>query len=393
MRQALTQMSNQATLDQLQDMMSESETDVSTRVDDLTSDAESRFSEALEQQAFVSHEIEIARPEVLLEQSLPLSNQISREKSLDERNRIPNGDVIHSRTGAEYEDMSMSDSDARVPDNIADMERIVQVNVVQSESQPSQHAPPGTAKTTSVSSTSDNEDTANKHPSVQLDRNSNITAMDQDSTPMTSDSEIEEIVRRRMIEKEWEMVESRKSPIISTSPEFATLIELPSTDSSERTNSTLLNQSSLWSPVERLHNNVAHPDIVVDEAEQELPDDEDALPEFAADDEYFSSAEGRRVPLPSFDETPSRLGFSEVDLDDISHHSNEDDEHLTSLETEITFASTWSGIGSSLFSDRSIISAYDNYGEKKVGRDVQGPVMMFVPDTGEKNSHPKVGGR
>ncbi len=42
--------------------------------------------------------------------------------------------------------------------------------------------------------------------------------------------------------------------------------------------------------------------------------------------------------------------------------------------------------------DKSCISPYDNFGDKKVGKDIDGPVFMFVPKS-EDSGSPMVGER
>ena len=42
--------------------------------------------------------------------------------------------------------------------------------------------------------------------------------------------------------------------------------------------------------------------------------------------------------------------------------------------------------------DKSFISPYDNFGDKKVGKDIEGPVFMFVPKS-DQPQNPRVGER
>ena len=84
-----------------------------------------------------------------------------------------------------------------------------------------------------------------------------------------------------------------------------------------------------------------------------------------------------RVALPSFGGEEEER--SEIDLDDISRRDDDSEENMGS---QISFGQSFSS--NSLFTDRSHISAYDNFGDKKVGRDTDGPVFMFVPKGGER---------
>lgn len=87
------------------------------------------------------------------------------------------------------------------------------------------------------------------------------------------------------------------------------------------------------------------------------------------------------VALPSFgdDENP------DVDLDDISHSEAD-----TTFDSEFVFGNSWATPSLRSVFGWNKISAYDNYGEKKVGNDLDGPVYMLIP---EHNSTPRVGDR
>ena len=101
-------------------------------------------------------------------------------------------------------------------------------------------------------------------------------------------------------------------------------------------------------------------------------------------------AQSHEVPLPSFgvDDTGSEAGGrSEIDLDDISRQDSDiendlPEEPVVTLDGNINFGNNWI-MNSSLFKDKNIISAYDNFGEKKVGKDSTGPTLMLVPQTEE----------
>lgn len=96
----------------------------------------------------------------------------------------------------------------------------------------------------------------------------------------------------------------------------------------------------------------------------------------------FEYAQSHRVPLPSFDDP----GKDDLDLDDISRHG--DDENASTLESEVSFLSTWNfGASPMLFNN---ISAYNNFGERKLGLDLEEPVYMLIPNPGDVQS-PLVG--
>ena len=92
------------------------------------------------------------------------------------------------------------------------------------------------------------------------------------------------------------------------------------------------------------------------------------------------------VPLPSFDTSQSESELDKsCDLDDITFSSRRDStstEENDSLAIDRTPSANW------FFCNKGIISPYDNFGDKKVGRDRH--VLMLVPPF--ENS-PKVGDR
>ena len=108
------------------------------------------------------------------------------------------------------------------------------------------------------------------------------------------------------------------------------------------------------------------------------------------DAKLFMFAMDRMVPLPSFEDNDSNIGIDEIDLDDISRHGDDDDSsnNTMTFDSEISFGQSWDvSHPGPLFKDR--ISAYDNFGERKVGKDHQGPVFMLVPDGSVQS--PRVG--
>ena len=70
-----------------------------------------------------------------------------------------------------------------------------------------------------------------------------------------------------------------------------------------------------------------------------------------SDDEDFDGLDGnelalrtgadRDIPLPSFEETDSLFGLSEVDLDDISRHGDDDEASSTTMDSEFLFCKSW----------------------------------------------------
>jgi hypothetical protein len=101
----------------------------------------------------------------------------------------------------------------------------------------------------------------------------------------------------------------------------------------------------------------------------------------SGDDEEFSMEflSNRSVPLPSFGDADFQNG-SQVDLDDISRVDEDSDS--ASMSAQVSYGASFAT--NPLFTDRNTISAYDNFGDKKVGRDNEGPVFMFVPKSGER---------
>ena len=79
----------------------------------------------------------------------------------------------------------------------------------------------------------------------------------------------------------------------------------------------------------------------------------------------------------------------QIDLDDISRRGDDEDEDElrspSNFDSEIIFGNAWNFDSGGLFRDHTI-SAYDNCGDKKVGLDGEGPVIMLVPRTEDEES-------
>ena len=79
-------------------------------------------------------------------------------------------------------------------------------------------------------------------------------------------------------------------------------------------------------------------------------------------------------PKPTF----NNLLFTYTSGDTESESDKE--EQNGTLDTEIMFGASF--MNNSGLLNRSKISPYDNFGDKTVGRDADGPVYMFVPKRG-----------
>ena len=159
--------------------------------------------------------------------------------------------------------------------------------------------------------------------------------------------------------------QSRRTPVVR---EVIEEVEVPTSSSSE-------------SPVDEV--------IIKSEVHREdamMPDLDDSF-------HGLEFVQNHEVPLPSFLDEPdagnSSLG---LDLDDIRRNTS-DEESSSANEnssTNVSFSETWAENNNWFFNDKKIISAYDNFGKKKVGRDMEGPVYMFVPK-GQGSPTPQVG--
>ena len=77
-------------------------------------------------------------------------------------------------------------------------------------------------------------------------------------------------------------------------------------------------------------------------------------------------AQERRPPLPSFELEPEDASESDV----MEAHDVDADVTLRMQDGDVTFSNRWI-FSTSFFKDRSVISAYDNVGQKKVRASVE----------------------
>ena len=268
------------------------------------------------------------------------------------------------------------------------------------------------------------------------DQNSNLSLGNIPSVP---DEELDNIVTNNLINDEWSVIESRPSCVLSDDERDdeasaksksvqsvkAASREIVSSSTSGDVNSRLVQMKDGINktgsiPISRQEHSeeigsLTDSDVTIGETKtspegsptgrhqiqknlhSQDGDDDDADDdnEDEFEDESFEPSSDRvHVPLPNFSAS-HRLSFESGDLDDISSfHCNDDEDNASTFSTEISFGRTWNFSGTErLFRDSGKISAYDNFGEKKVGRDIEGPVIMLVPDGRGQSNTVKVGDR
>jgi hypothetical protein len=137
-------------------------------------------------------------------------------------------------------------------------------------------------------------------------------------------------------------------------------------------------------PVESFRDDSYHGDDVDQQEPEDPADNYDYFTDFVRE---------HRTVLPSFEINELETKQKEVDLDDISHISSEDsypeNDRVMSLDGSLHFGNNWSL--TNRFSGGSFISAYDNFGSKKLGREGSEPTLMLVPKADDEISVAKIG--
>jgi hypothetical protein len=192
------------------------------------------------------------------------------------------------------------------------------------------------------------------YSSVNSRINDTLSEASADDKPKTAteDDDLDAIVRSNLIRNQWDVVESRQSML----------------DAQNNERSPRVNAEPGWKSMEVQEVEEAVEPTQQKTALEAVPSSDEVL-DHDGDLAAFNFLAKKRdhVPLPSFEDDDVK----DVDVDDIS--CNDDSR---SFQSEIRFNSTWQS-GGLLFDGN--VSAYDNLGEKRVGRDVENPVYMFIP--------------
>lgn len=244
--------------------------------------------------------------------------------------------------------------------------------------------------------------------------NSHVDETDHAAMGKTSTEEVDldEIVRSNLIKNDWVIVESKHSALNLQPPKSGIDTDTGSWQSIEVQGNGVFKADSyrINSVRSSTEDRVDTPDSVntLKLVEENVSQDsapglqsdpssanginnnsEEGVPEsgYYEDEEDgavfdFLAKKRDKIPLPSFEDDESDQ--KDVDIDDISCHGDRSCSSPT-FRSEITFNCTWASGG--LFDDE--VSAYDNLGEKRVGRDSEKPVYMFIPQT--QDSSAKIG--
>ena len=449
-RRKLTKLSNQATLSQLADFVSESETDepqssarASSRMDETLSDVDSRFSEVSDPSTrhyMVAKTITMnapdhteqdseREPEVVQEEVLVSTVRLAPVKSVPalelESPRIVDDvpeNAMESGMSSEDETVKMSEVSDEVrnspDDSVNDIDMVDSVElsprgeVMESFEVSTRGDTSISARSrTSMSEVSD-VDTDSSAGRVHLRQTHTFTTDVIPGDSIDGDS-IQDDGKDKVIEHEWAKLETINPPAGDVESHWRSI---------EARASPIRGEESMSLISTTNHGDPLSPSpVFLDEGEEgELTEWEKLelaligkqttsstdsnygplssdlarspvqrpwdVPEIKVDGGDYSSPRG--VPLPSFDGSDSVVPGG-IDLDDISRTQSDEEGGLDrTWSSEITFGSPWKNLNNSgsLFNK---ITPYDNSGEKKLGRHRNGPVMMLVP-SGEVEA-PKVG--
>ena len=206
----------------------------------------------------------------------------------------------------------------------------------------------------------------------------------RNSGPSDEDDSFDDIVKKNLIEEQWDTIEAKTLPLS------------PSVTNVDHIRTTIMDDETCGvadAGLPSISVSCDGDDTKMADSDDGTLDGDDAndLTDDLTDDPLFLDCiKNHTVPLPSFDDIDDSLSHTSHDVDDIIQSGA--DSSTAEEEGEGSEDGSWnlSPSSSSLFSN---ISAYDNFGKKKVGRDDIAPVMMLIPNSDEFIQSPKVGNR
>lgn len=244
------------------------------------------------------------------------------------------------------------------------------------------------------------------HPAAFSRSNSDMT--DARNNEASDEERFDDIVKNNLIEEQWRTVESKISPLSSqgamtegedqqhSSPAVEEETMVGDVDATPAD----INDVDATSP--SLNDNDGDRTPVVDSDDGTLDGGDSAGNDLDDEFLFLDCVRNHQVPLPSFESVDDSLSHTGLDLDDIigenstvedeDDQEKDEDEEDSEDEDREDEGDNWSmsHSASSLFKN---ISAYDNFGKKKVGRDYVEPVFMLIPNSDEFILSPRVGDR
>ena len=204
----------------------------------------------------------------------------------------------------------------------------------------------------------------------------------------SDDDSLDDMVRNNLIEEQWRHVESKTSPLPP-----------PGETTDESREKTADGDDATPADIDVSNDGDRTP--VVDSDDGTLDGGDNGGNDLDDEFLFLDCVRNHQVPLPSFETGDSLHSHTSLDLDDIisggenspAEEEEEDQEESEDEDEEEEDGSedeNWSHTHSSLFKN---ISAYDNFGKKKVGRDYVEPVFMLIPNSDEFILSPRVGDR
>ena len=215
-----------------------------------------------------------------------------------------------------------------------------------------------------------------------------------DARPSDEDDSFDDIVKKNLIEDQWDTIESKTSlsPSITNVDHIRTTITEKQTFDIEKAAgicASIIEEET----VDTVGAGLPSISVSCDGDDAKMADSDDGTldGDDATDDPLFLDCiKNHTVPLPSFEDIDDSLSHTSHDVDDFvpsgADSSTAEEEDAESEDGSWNLSPS----SSSLFSN---ISAYDNFGKKKVGRDDIAPVMMLIPNSDEFIQSPKVGDR